>query len=64
MIEQDLFIFLFNRTSMQSDLNVYKTSLEKPADVTLQTRGLQEKAVRIQQEYEEVSKPVYDKQFL
>ncbi len=42
------------RTSMQSDLDVYKSTLEQQSNVASQLRSLQDKITRDKNEYEEV----------
>jgi len=42
------------RISMQSDLDVYKSTLEQQSNVASQLRSLQDKITRDKNEYEEV----------
>ena len=42
------------RTSMQTDLNVYKSTVEQQSNVNAQLRSLQDKITRDKNEFEEV----------
>jgi hypothetical protein len=46
--------FLHYRTSMQSDLDVYKSALEQQSNADAQVRSLQDKLKRDKNEFEEV----------
>ncbi len=48
-------MFVFNyRASMQTDLNVYKSTVEQQSNVNAQLRSLQDKITRDKNEFEEV----------